>query len=117
MTVAAPTNQVISVNPMNYTSKTEFSKYCKGFTSNISSLSCRLILAKGFKADSGKRIEVRQISSKPYVQKIKRIKRMKEIYSSGLKKGDHGIRNKGNVNEEIDDDSTEEILKWLETLK
>jgi hypothetical protein len=116
--IIAPSNKVISVSPLHYTSKREFSKYCKGFTSNISSLSCHLIMAKHVEDGSGyrARIEPRQKASKSFEQKMKRIKRMKEIYSSGLNH-DQGKINNDNDNVDIDEDSTDEILKWLETIK
>lgn len=116
--IIAPPNKVISVNPLHYTLKREFSKYCKGFTSNISSLSCHLIMAKHFQDGSGyrARIEPRQKSSKSFEQKMKRIKRMKDIYSCGLNHN-QGKTYNDNVNVDIDEDSTDEILKWLETIE
>lgn len=116
MNIIMMSNESIGTNLMHYTSNREFSKNCKGFTSNISSLSCHLTLAKRSEEGSSKRMEVQNRSSKSCEKKIKRIKRMQEIYSCGLNRGQGITKKNDDMNGKTDDDSTEEILKWLETI-
>lgn len=102
-----PSNEVISVRPIQYIAKSESPKFCKGFTSNISALSCYLDLRKRSNDGVHRGSLVRRAYSKRVQDKINKINKMKELYYGGDTK----------IIVENDSDDEQDILNWLETLK